>query len=304
MRRLAVVLVALACAVPACVTSASAASAHRPARNPISARAAVASNVLWTADAESSTATEWASNSSIPRAASPPKPGRTSIRQSAFRAQGSKSYRFAMHNGDRSYGERAELGQALPAAARYVDRRWFHAGQERWIAMQYYFPPKWAHDDTWQTVFQIKPVTGGGGGPCMELSAGSDRLQFDGNTNKWGSTYGHLFDGNGPLPGGSYPLVRGHWIKITWHLVFSANPALGSVEIFGNLADGKGMRTLSRRHSRETMKYLNRQMDPVHLRVGIYRDPAMKATESLYVDGITVATTRAAAEAGAYRGRS
>jgi len=40
-------------------------------------------------------------------------------------------------------------------------------------------------------------------------------------------------------------------------------------------------------------------MDPVHLRVGIYRDPAITATAQLYVDGITVATTRAA-EGNAY----
>jgi hypothetical protein len=48
------------------------------------------------------------------------------------------------------------------------------------------------------------------------------------------------------------------------------------------------------------MKYNNGAMDPAHLRVGIYRDPAMTATESLYVDAITVAGSRAAAEANAY----
>jgi polysaccharide lyase-like protein len=304
MRNLAVALVAVACVVAHCVTSASASSGHRAAHRPAPAPATSASDVLWTADAESSMATEWASNSSMPEAASPPAPVPTSISQSTFRAQGSRSYRFAIHDGDESFGERAELGEALPAAAQYENRRWFHAGEERWIAMQYYFPANWAPDDTWQTVFQIKPVTPGGGGPDVEMSAGTNRVQFDGNTNEWGSTAGHLFDGDGPLPGGSFPLVRSHWIKITWHLVFSADPALGSVEIFGDLADGQGMRTLSTQHRRETMKYLDGAMDPVHLRVGIYRDPAMTATESLYVDGITVATTRAAAEAGAYRGSS
>jgi hypothetical protein len=60
------------------------------------------------------------------------------------------------------------------------------------------------------------------------------------------------------------------------------------------------MRTLVPRRRRATMKYLDGAMDPVHLRVGIYRDPTMTEPAKLYVDGLTVATTRAAAEANAY----
>lgn len=260
--------------------------------------------VLWTADAESSMASEWASSSSVPVAASPPNPDPSRIAQSTFRAQGNKSYRFEMRNGDDSYGERAELGQAMPAIAGY-ENRWFRAGEERWIAMRYYIPTDWPTDDTWQIAMQIKPVSPGGGGPNIALDLGRNRVQFSGNTNVWGSTdvtQGGYFDGAGPLPGGSYPLTRGRWLKLTWHVVFSADPAVGSVEAFGDLGDGQGMRTLVPRRTRPTMKYLNGAMDPVHLRVGIYRDPAMTATQSLYVDGITVATTRAAAEANAYRG--
>lgn len=261
-----------------------------------------AGSVLWTADAEASMAAEWASNSSVPVAASPPNPDPTRISQNRFRAQGQRSYRFVLRNGDDSYGERAELGQAMPSTPVY-EPLWFRQGQERWISMQYYFPTGWARDNTWQTVFQIKPVTPGGGGPNIGLDAGNNRLDFYGNNNVWGSTAGNISDGNGPLEGGAYPLTRGRWIKLTWHVVFSADPAVGSIEVFGDLADGQGMRTLVPRHVRETMKYLNGVMDPVHLRVGIYRDPAMRATQSLYVDGVTVATTRAAAEANAFQGR-
>lgn len=256
-------------------------------------------SVLWKADAESSMASEWASNSSMPVAASPPKPDPTRIGQSTFRAQGQRSYRFEMRNGDDSYGERAELGQGMPTTAAYQNR-WFRAGDERWIAMQYYFPNDWPSDNTWQSVFQIKPVDGGGGGPNLGFDAGRNRLMFAGNNNVWGSTAGNIFDGVGPLQGGSYPLTRGKWIKLTWHVVFSANPSVGSMEVFGDLGDGQGMRTLVPRHPRSTMKYLGGTMDPAHLRVGIYRDPGMTPTQSLYVDGITVATTRAAAEANAY----
>jgi hypothetical protein len=255
--------------------------------------------VLWRADAERPTEDEWASNSSLPAAAAPARPDSSRIARSSFRAQGANAYRFEMRDGDDSYGERAELGQALPSADGFEDR-WFRAGQERWIAMQYYLPADWPADDTWQTVFQIKPVSPGGGGPDIGLDVGGDRLSFYGNSNDWGSTAGQTYYGDGPLKERGYRLPRGRWIKLTWHIVFSADPKVGSVEAFADLADGKGMRTVAPRRHTATMKYLDGEMDPVHLRVGIYRDPAMTATEHLYVDGITVATTRAAAEGNAY----
>ena len=264
-----------------------------------SATVPTAGTVLWRADAEASMSSEWASNSSLPTAASPPSPDVSRIAQSPFRAQGRSAYRFEMRDGDESYGERAELGQALPARAG-DERRWFRAGEERWIAMQYYLPASWPTDDTWQTVLQIKPVSPGGGGPVIGLDAGGDRLEFYGNSNDWGSTAGNKFYGDGPRPGRGYSLPRRRWIKLTWHIVFSADPSAGSIEAFGDLGDGKGMRTLVPLRTTATMKYNGSEMDPVHLRVGIYRDPALTATEHLYVDGITVATTRASAEANAY----
>ncbi|MGB9378970.1 MAG: heparin lyase I family protein, partial [Mycobacteriales bacterium] len=229
-----------------------------------------------------------------------PNPDPTRIAQSTFRAQGQRSYRFEMHAGDDSYGARAELGQAMPARAGFEDRL-FQAGQERWIALQYYLPAEWPSDDTWQNLFQIKPISGGGGGPSIGVDGGRNAFKLYGNSNVWGSTAGNIFDGAGSLPGKAYPLTRGRWIKLTFHVVFSADPAVGSLEVFGDLADGNGMRTLVSSRNRATMKYLtNGTTDPSHLRVGIYRDPAMTATATMYVDGITVASTRAAAEAGAY----
>ena len=266
---------------------------------PLRSGPAASKAILWKADAESAMTSEWASNSSVPVAASPPRPDPSRIAQSAFRAQGKRSYRFKLRDGDDSYGERAELGQAMPSVSRY-ERRLFRAGQESWIAMQYYLPTTWPGDDRWQTVMQIKPVSGGGGGPSIGLDAGGNRLKFYGNDNTWGSTAGAVRDGVGPLMAGSYPMTKGRWIKLTWHIVFSADSKVGSLEVFGDLADGRGMRTLVPRRRRATMKYLDGAMDPVHLRVGIYRDPTMTATAKLYVDGLTVATTRAAAEANAY----
>jgi len=75
-------------------------------------------------------------------AAAPPNPDPSRIAQSTFRAQGLRSYRFELRAGDDSYGARAELGQGLPNRAGF-ENRWFRAGEEHWIAMQYYVPADW-----------------------------------------------------------------------------------------------------------------------------------------------------------------
>ena len=285
--------------VVALVLACAALAAHAADSGPDSAVTTVPGSVLWKADGESTMASEWASSSSVPVAAAPPNPDPSRIAQSTFKAQGQRSYRFEMRAAEGSYGARAELGQGLPNRAG-LENRWFRAGEDRWIAIQYFLAADWPDNDTWATVLQIKPVSPGGGGPSIGLDAGRNKLTFMGNSNVWGSTASRIFDGAGPLTGGAYALPRGRWIKLTWHVVFSADPALGSVEVFGDLGDGAGMRTLVPRRVRATMKYLNGAMDPAHLRVGIYRDPAIVPTASLYVDGITVASSRAGAEAGAY----
>jgi hypothetical protein len=259
--------------------------------------------VLWKADAESLMGSEWASSSSVPFASSPPRPDSSRIYQSTFRAQGLKSYRFELRNGDYAYGERVELAAAMPSGPAY-NHMTVLSGQDRWLAMQYYLPSGWPSDRTWQIIFQIKPVSSGGGGPNIGVDAGGNRLMFYGNSNVWGSATGNYHDGNGPLAYGSHALTKGRWIKLTWHIVFSANPTVGSLEIFGDLADGRGMRTLAPYRRRATLKYkADGTMDASHLRVGIYRNNAMTVTQNLYTDGITMATTRAEAEANAYRGR-
>ncbi len=75
----------------------------------------------------------------------------------------------------------------------------------------------------------------------------------------------------------------------------------GGVAVFGR-DDGQGMRTLAPLVKRPTMKYYtDGTMNPAHLRVGIYSDPVTTFNRSLHVDGITVATTRAAAEGNAFK---
>jgi hypothetical protein len=183
--------------------------------------------------------------------------------------------------------------------------RWFRPGQERWIAMQLYFPatswPGTDNPDYWQTIFAATPVSNGGNGGNVQLYAYSNRLTFAGTNNTWGSTNSTFKDGDGPAGEGGYAFAKDTWIKLTYHILFSADPAVGFIEIFGDLGDGKGMRALATRKYRATLKYdPNGVMDPAHVRLGIYRDSASTATQVLHADGFTVASTRAGAEAAAY----
>lgn len=256
--------------------------------------------IVWKADAEKTMAEEWASSSTIPAYVSPPNPDATRLAKSSFRNQGTQSYRFELRNGDFSEGNRAELGQALPTGPAYADRV-FLEGQERWISFQVYVDPTWPTDNTWMTVMQMKPITAGGGGPNIGLSFGfASKVYPYGASSTWGSTATTYSDGNGPLSGGSFALVKGAWLKFTYHVKFSADAAVGFVEIFADLADGLGMRTIAPFVNRPTMKVLNGVADSSHLRVGIYRDPAIAGTGIVYYDGVTVATTRGAAEGNAF----
>jgi len=120
------------------------------------AHAADPVGLLWKGDAESTMAAEWASSSSLPVASSPPNPDPTRIAQTTTAAQGLRSYKFEVRDGDNSYGERAELAQGMPAISSYANRL-FRAGEERWISLQYYFPGDWSSDNTCMNVLQIKP---------------------------------------------------------------------------------------------------------------------------------------------------
>jgi hypothetical protein len=113
------------------------------------------------------------------------------------------------------------------------------------------------------------------------------------------------------------PVRRGAWIRILQHVRWSPDPGSGYIATWINgrpvqpslsgtakritrtgvevrihtwtLKDGPGVDRLKQCRSHPC----------AHLRTGVYRDPVVKGDSVVYVDGTTVAGTRAAAERGA-----
>jgi hypothetical protein len=74
------------------------------------------------------------------------------------------------------------------------------------------------------------------------------------------------------------------------------------VELFGNPAGGAVVPLLARTATYTMKKDASGTAVPLHARIGIYRNPdGGFGTETAYYDGFTVATSRAAAEANAFR---
>ncbi len=73
-------------------------------------------------------------------------------------------------------------------------------------------------------LFAATPVSNGGNGGNVQLSAYSNRLTFAGTNNTWGSTNSTFKDGDGPAGEGGYAFAKDTWIKLIYHILFSADP--------------------------------------------------------------------------------
>jgi hypothetical protein len=108
-------------------------------------------------------------------------------------------------------------------------------------------------------------------------------------------------DSHDTLPLWSGPARSGRWVKFTLHVNFSADPASGFVELWGNPAGGEVVRLLAKTRTYTMKNDSAGRPQPLHVRIGIYRNPSGPfGTETVYYDGFTVATTRGAAEANAF----
>jgi Polysaccharide lyase len=271
--------------------------------------ASAAPGVVWKADASQPLWDEWASLGTQTECAVVTAPGQRSRRISVVTAGTSPSptgkfYETRIRNGDDCSGSRSELGQGNPV--KWTNRLFF-SGQDRWMSwamrLGRNFPTR---TPAWQLVAQWKQTAaypgGSDGSPIFEMDVFGGRWKINhaswDPTDQWNPAKGAHADYFGGSP------VTGRWMKFTMHVVFSADQHVGVFELFGDMGDGRGWRTLVPFEHTPTLKRdVGGTWHPIpdHVRLGIYRDSAAYSANT-YADyaGFTVATTRAAAERRAF----
>jgi hypothetical protein len=209
-------------------------------------------------------------------------------------AEGQKAYKLTVQDGDDAWGERCELGDGNPGRTGYP---LFHEGDERWISFQVYLPDNYPIDTPdWNVMFQIHQE-GDGGCPPLALHVEDGQFKLFNSSSK-----NYVFD---TVEKWHAPAQRNHWAKFTIHMMNSTDDNKGFVEMFGDL-DGQGQKLLMPKEYMHTMtvdKDTGRPMTN-HARIGIYRNPKIQGTSSIYFDGFTIATDQASAETGAFGGVS
>jgi hypothetical protein len=204
-------------------------------------------------------------------------------------AQGSRAYEIEVRDGDNAFGERCELGMGNPGRNGFPVSR---EGDEEWISWQVYLPDDYPVETRdWNLLFQIHQQGDGGCPPiAMGVSRGELRLY-----NSARNTY--VLDTREMWHA---PVQRNRWVKLMLHVKHSPDPAVGFVELYGDL-DGQGLKPLMERANTHTMTLDSKGAAMTnHSRVGIYRNPRIEGTAHILFDGFTIATDQATAETGAF----
>lgn len=255
--------------------------------------------VIWKGDGEQSINSQWAEYSTTAHCAvtsdtvsSDPEIQRVS----APVAQLTVAIRFWVKDGDNCYGERSELGQALPSRPNFTESRLFNQGDNRWIAFQVNLATGFPiGTSNWQVIAQWKQLvdTKSSYNGCSPVLA----LQIH-------NSHYYLERANPASPCGStisYDLGvarTGIWTRFTFHIIFKTSS--GTVAIYDNTG-GSMHKVLSITAPTLANENLgNGSAVPSHARIGIYRNSNISGGASLTYDGYTVATTRLAAENNAY----
>ena len=293
--------VAVLVGVTSLVPGASSAGGSRTlASNSAPTTAAAERIVLWRADAERPIARQWAEYSTEAHCAVTSDHVRRDPRASRVTApvaQGRYAFAFTVDDSDRCYGERAEVGQALPSRPGFTGpRRLFGQGDDRWISFNVYlgrhFPVntrRWDVIAQWKQLISttVVPV------PMLALQVHDGGFYLEraaGTASPVATTVSKRLA----------PALTGRWVRISMHIVFSTAPEVGLVAIYGD-PDGNGMRQLMAPHHFSTLATdAAGRAVPSHSRIGIYRSPAIRGTAHLYYDGYVVATARSASEAAAF----
>ena len=269
-----------------CVALALTVGTHRSSLDP-------RGRVLWKADAQSPLVDEWAEYSTAfhcGRLTTAVRGDPRAKRLAGPTMAGAEVYEFTVSDGDDCYGERSEVGQALPSRADFSHSRLFNDGDDRWISFAVKpgrdFPTTTRH---WNVIAQWKQLAVPGQVLCCPILALELRNE----------RYNLASDGEivwrGPRA------LRARWARFSLHIKFSPVASIGFVEIWGGDPNVRGMRRLlTRTHMQTLSRTVAGTTVPSHARIGIYRDPTISGTAHLYYDGYTVATTRQAAERNAF----
>ena len=226
--------------------------------------------LLWIGDAETGDLSQFTSEPTNDRGGTPPKVVTSPVRDGRFAIELGLTGATTSSDGI-CCGTRNEL---LP---RFRD---LHEGDDLWFGFSTYLAPGFPENPEWQLITQFKQNFDGS--PPLGLYVEQGQYKVEGG-------YGHPA---GPMPFtiAIGPATTGQWVDWVWHVKFSADPAVGFVEVWrdgapvlphyapisGTLYPGTGSRAGS------------------YVKTGPYRDPSVTAPATMYLDDWRIGTSRAA----------
>jgi len=265
----------------------------------LGAAAPAQAEVLWTADATRPIHEEWASYATRDQCAERTSPSTTSSRVAQVDAPAGsptpRAYRFSIRDGDVCFGnERAELGQGNPGQDLPDGRdRTFREGQERWISFWVRFAPGYPlmpyRSGSFHTIAQFKQQHDGRPPLYLSVEEGQFRVVRPTTSGDW-RDWPYAWEFGDLRTDVAY--------RFTWHIRFSSDDDEGFVELFADVADGRGMQRIAAPTPSATLR---RGRDS-HLRIGPYRTSSLYGSSTSYYGGVTVATSRGEAEREAFGG--
>jgi hypothetical protein len=238
--------------------------------------------LVWLADPATPILSDWANIAA--------EPGRVTTLPFAAMPYGD-AYSDEVRNGDNpgGYGERSEIAEGNPTRALLEDHL-FTQGENLWIAFPFELRADFPiNTRSWYVIAQVKQL-GGLGTPILSIASNEHGGIGLFNSASNGNTSGNVTRWSGPA---KLQQVS----KLVLHVKFSPDPAVGFVELFGDL-DGTGVKPLMGKTYMSTMKQVAGLAVDDQARLGQYRDAAPKSgTAHVYYGRYAVATSRAVAEA-------
>jgi Polysaccharide lyase/RTX calcium-binding nonapeptide repeat (4 copies) len=211
--------------------------------------------------------------------------------------QGDSAYRrLTVLDGDDYYGERCELGKN---DHRTGPTAFYREGQHRLTYLSYKLGDDYPLSNPgWQVVMQMKqtqPSANGGGTPVISLEARNGRWNLIQSNSAGYSSDTHVL--------WSTPAETGVWTRFAFDVVYSQDPAIGSIRVSVDLngdSDSLDPGEQSPTFKTYTLKRETTDSDylhagdsiPSHLRVGVYHNSAISCpsmgTCSAGVDNVEV----------------